>query len=340
MKGTLELTSDKEQLRSDGADIVTFAVTFTDENGQVQDVTEKAEIYLEKSREALPENIFSTDKDGNYVFYAIYGLSISADVLITAFNDVPDLPADPQESSSSFRHRMLLVQHTGATCSNCPRMMTSLRSLAADEAYGDLYHHVASHSYNDGERDDAYSEAARNLSMAMNTSGLYPMLTFNLTSTAVGTDLSEIKAQIDALKKDTADAGIAAAAEFSGNDVVINVEVKAAKSNTYRVAAWLLEDNIYSIQDGMTESWQNYHDNAVRYMTGTTSQFSFVGDKLGTLEPGQKASKVFSIPMDEAWVAENCEVLVFVTAADENGNYDIANCAVCKIGDTVAYDYK
>ena len=339
-KGQIELISDKSQLRSDGNDAVTFTVTLTDENGEVTDVTAKAEIYLDKSSAPLSGNKYSTDKDGDHVFYAIYGLSLSSSITITAFNDVPELPADPQENGTSFSHRMLLVQHTGATCSNCPRMMNSLRDLADDEAYKSLYCHVASHSYNDGERDAAYSEAARNLSMAFNTSGLYPMLTFNLTSNAVGTDLSEIKGQIDALKKDKADAGIAAAAKISGKDIVVNVEVKAAKANSYRVAAWVLEDNIYSLQEGMSEAWHNYHNNAVRYMAGTVSQFSFVGDRLGSLSSGEKASKVFVMPMDESWVASNCKVLVFVTAEDANGNYDIANCAVCPLDGVVEYDYK
>lgn len=340
IEGEISLTSDTDQLRSDGVDAVTFNVAVTDAQGVVHDVTEHAEIYLNYERKPLSSNVFSAQKEGEYVFYAVYGLKVSEEVVITAINDVPQLPADPQEDNVSFRHRMLLVQHTGATCSNCPRMMESLRTLSQDESYNGLYHHVASHSYNGGEADAAYSEAARDLSMAYNISGLYPMLTFNLTSTSVGTDLSEIKAQIDALKKDKADVGIAAAASLSGDDVLVNVEIKAAKANTYRVAAWLLEDGIYSLQSGMSESWHNTHDNALRYAAGKSSQLSFVGDKLGDVAAGEKAGKVFVLPVEDSWVVDNCEVLVLVTAADENGNYDVVNCALCQIGDTVTYDYK
>ena len=338
--GTIELISDFDQMRSDGTDAVTFTVNVTDADGEVHDVTGHAEIYLEYDKAPLSSNVFVTEEEGEYVFYAVYGLSVSEDVVITAINDVPELPADPQESSTSFHHRMLLVQHTGATCSNCPRMMESLRTLSQDESYNSLYHHVASHSYNGGEADAAYSEAARDLSMAYNLTGLYPMLTFNLTSTSVGTDLQEIKAQIDALKKDKADVGIAAAASLSGDDVLVNVEVKAAKANSYRVAAWLLEDGIYSLQSGMSESWHNTHDNALRYAAGKSSQLSFVGDKLGEVAAGQKAGKVFVLPVEDEWVADNCEVLILVTAADENGNYDVVNCALCQVGETVTYDYK
>ena len=340
IEGEISLASDADQLRSDGVDAVTFNVTVTDGQGKVHDVTDHAEIYLSYEKKPLAANVFTTQKEGEYVFYAVYGLKVSQDIVITAINDVPELPVDPQESNVSFKHRMLLVQHTGATCSNCPRMMESLRTLSQDEAYNGLYHHVASHSYNGGEADAAYSEAARDLSMAYNLTGLYPMLTFNLTSTAVGTDLNEIKTQIDALKKDKADVGIAAAASLSGNDILVNVEIKAAKANNYRVAAWLLEDGIYSLQSGMSESWHNTHDNALRYAAGKSSQLSFAGDKLGEVAAGEKAGKVFVLPLEDAWVAENCEVLILVTAADANGNYDVVNCALCQVGETVTYEYK
>lgn len=340
IEGEIAFTADADQLRSDGVDAVTFNVSVTDAEGAVHDVTEHAEIYLSFEKKPLSSNKFTTDKEGEYVFYAVYGLKVSEDIMITAINDVPELPADPSVDNLSFRHRMLLVQHTGATCSNCPRMMESLKTLSQDASYNGLYHHVASHSYNGGEADAAYSEAARDLSMAYNLTGLYPMLTFNLTSTSTGTDLQEIRAQIDALKKDKADVGIAASSKISGDDVLVNVEVKAAQANNYRVAAWLLEDGIYSIQSGMSESWHNTHDNALRYAAGKASQLSFVGDKLGALKEGEKAGKVFVLPVEDAWVAENCEVLILVTAPDANGNYDVVNCALCQIGEAVTYDYK
>ena len=90
----------------------------------------------------------------------------------------------------------------------------------------------------------------------------------------------------------------------------------------------------------MYESWQNTHDNALRYAAGKVSQLSFAGEKLGTLAQGEKAGKMFVLPLEDEWVAENCEVLVIVTAADSNGNYDVVNCALCQVGESVTYDYK
>ena len=338
--GKLELLSDVEQIRSDGVDAVTFLVQVVDSEGQSHDVTNYAEIFVNDSDIALSTNVFTTDTEGKYVFYAIYGMNVSDEKTITAIDDIPELPSDPQADNLSFRHRIMLVQHTGATCSNCPRMMNSLKTLSEDDAYNGLYHHVASHSYNAGADDAAYSQAARNLSMAYNTSGNYPLLTFNLTTTNTGSDLQEIRAQIDKLKLEKASAGISASVKVSGDDILVNVEVKSAKDNNYRVAAWLLEDGIYSLQAGMSESWQNTHDNALRYTAGASSQFSFVGEKVGFLSAGQKAGKVFVIPMEDQWKIENCKVLIFVTEADENGNYDIANCVQCHIDESKVYEYK
>ena len=80
------------------------------------------------------------------------------------------LPADPKPASISFSHRILLVQHTGTYCPNCPRLMTSLKELALDETYAAKYHHVAAHSYNESG-DLAYSEAAKNLSLSQHHNG-------------------------------------------------------------------------------------------------------------------------------------------------------------------------
>ena len=253
---------------------------------------------------------------------------------------VPELPADPQPENTAFRHRILLLQHTGTYCSNCPTLMTSLRKLSQLEDYADKYQHVAAHSYNQ-EGDPAYSQAAANLSQAF-CDGYYPELTFNLTRENTGTSLavSTITNIIDGLHKETADVGIAAAAGISGNSLDVNVQIKAAKAGQYRIAVWVLEDEIRGKQEGATDDWMNTHSNAVRAMAGNTLNMRIYGDKVGEIQEGQTAEKYFSVSLDEAWKTENCKVLVLVNAAVADGRYDLANCMLCQIGDSVTYDYK
>ena len=40
--------------------------------------------------------------------------------------------ADPQEGSTSFQHRIMLLQHTGTYCPNCPTLMSSLKEVAEE----------------------------------------------------------------------------------------------------------------------------------------------------------------------------------------------------------------
>lgn len=252
---------------------------------------------------------------------------------------IPELPKDTDPANTSFSHRIVLLQHTGTYCPNCPALMASLKILAEDKSYVDKYHHVAAHSYNE-EGDPAYSTAAANLSQAF-CSGYYPELTFNLTKENTGTSLSveTIKNCIDELHQETADVGISAAAVLTGNSLGVNVQVKAAKDNQYRVAVWVLEDGIRGKQEGAFEDWMSTHGNAIRAMAGTSLNLRIYGEKVGALSAGQTAEKSFVIEFDESWEKENCKVLVVVNAAQNDGRYDLANCALCPIGGSVNYKY-
>lgn len=339
-KGKVVLTTDRTAICANGSDAAVFTVTFTEEGGQTTDITDKAEIYFSPSDDLLDGSRFSTTKKGEYSFYAAYGLNISEEVAISALTIIPALPADPQENGTKFRHRMLIVQHTGAECPICPLMMNSLKTLSENEEYNSLYNLVASHAYYDGLNDAAYSPAAKTLSATFN-SGAYPELTFNLTNTSTGHNYSDICSQISQLTKDSAHAGIAMAVASADGEIVANVEFKFSEGKKYRVGAWLLEDKVFSTQKGATENWHHTHNNALRAMYGSKQTESIYGAALGNASSGEKVEKLFRFKLDEAWKAENCKVMAFVTEADESGDeYDIVNCAVCKVGENISFDYK
>lgn len=253
-------------------------------------------------------------------------------------NIMLELPADPQPQSTDFSHRIMLLQHTGTACPNCPRLMTSLREIAADPAYAAKYQHVASHSYNTD--DPAWSEAAKKISDAFCKA--YPELTFNLSGETTGDDtsVSTIKKYIDQLHKESADAGIAAAAQVNGNTLSVKVQVKAATENSYRVAAWILEDDIKAQQssNGALEEWMHTHENALRAFSGSSLNLGIYGEKLGTLKAGETAEKDLTIELQKDWKVENCKVFILVNSS-KDGKFDVANCTICPIGGNVAYQY-
>lgn len=251
---------------------------------------------------------------------------------------IPELPADPYPDKTSFQHRIVLLQHTGTACVNCPTLMASLKALSEDGEYKGRYQHVAAHSYN--EDDLAWSAAAANLSQAF-CSGYWPELTFNLTNENTGTSLAveTIKKHIDALHSDAADAGISASVLQTGNSLGVNVQVKSAKKNQYRIAVWVLEDGIRCKQEGASEDWMNTHNNALRAMAGATLNLRIYGEKVGELDKGDTAEKSFVIPVEEGWNVDNCKILVVVNGARADGRYDLVNCAVCPVGGEVSYKY-
>lgn len=252
---------------------------------------------------------------------------------------VPELPSDSRPESTSFNHRILLLQHTGTYCPNCPALMKSLRKLAEDEDYAEKYHHVASHSYNESG-DPAYSQAAKNLSQVF-CSGYYPELTFNLTAESTGTSIAveTIREEIDARHKEMTDVGICAASAVAEGNINVNVGVKSAKGGEFRIAVWLLEDGIRARQEGAGEDWMHTHGNAVRDMAGKTVNNRIYGEKVN-LEAGKTAGFPFAIPLDKTWKAENCKVIILVNAATSEGKYDLVNCALCPADGTLEYDYK
>lgn len=338
-EGTIALSADRMVICSDGADAATFIVTITDAKGNSKDITDQAEIYFTATDELLAGNRFRTTESGEYAFYAAYGLSLSDEVSISALSVIPEVPADPQPEGKDFSHRMLLVQHTGATCPNCPLMMTSLKALSENAEYNTAYNLVASHSYNGGSNDNAYSDAAKTVS-AMLCSGRYPELTFNLSNTSTGHGYNDICEQVDKHAKASADAGIAMAVETSGNNIIASIEYKFGVGKVYRIGAWVLEDNIFATQSGATESWQHTHHNALRLMHGEKQNDRIYGTSLGSVKAGEKVEKILKFQLEDGWKTENCKVLAFVTEADTEGNYDIVNTVVCKVGEKVAYDYK
>ena len=108
----------------------------------------------------------------------------------------------------------------------------------------------------------------------------------------------------------------------------------------YRFAVLLLEDGIESEQMGATADWQHIHNNALRAMAGGTLNQRIYGEKVGIVLPGEKQSSTFVIQTDKDWNMDNCKVIVLANAQQPDGRFDVANCIVCPIGESVTYDYK
>lgn len=313
-------------IATDGTDLTADAIIF-----------DKTNDYQEVS------NPFTPTKDGEYIFFASVNNMNTPYLTVNVVPSIPELPADPQPASTSFNHRILLVDHTGNTCGNCPDMMLALKEVMesvvpeGEVSYHDRVYEAMAHSYTTG--DPAYSKAAALVSGHYGVTA-YPTATYNFYhSTTSPQNAAHIKGQINSLwKAEGAEVGIAATSIVANTCVVVNTEIKAATENEYRITAWLLEDNIYAKQTNAKEDWMNYHDNAIRQRITSDD---ITGVALGTIAAGKTASTTLTLRIDsDKWNRDNFKVLLIVSAKNAKGKFEVANVALCPANESITYNYK
>lgn len=317
---------------------ITFTATIDSE-----DVTATSVIYNAANNEVVT-NPYTAEAEGDMYFYAKNGDKQSNTVNVTV------VAAKPKPAPDAFQHRVLLVDHTGNQCPNCPRMTRGLKYLAETE-YHSRYNEVTSHTYTSS--DPAYSSDAETLTNCYPNVTGYPNLTYNLyCPTVTGatswdkTTAQRIQGEIDKLWKPLgADAGAkVSVSEVSGGQITVDIEVMANVAQKYRVSAWVLEDNIYAYQSGResSESWMDYHNNCVRSVqAGKRAAYDLSGEDLGELAVKGTATKQFNIAIGSGWNSDNLKVLVLITAPNSNygGNFEVVNTVLCPVGESVDYEY-
>ena len=331
-EGSITLYVDNEVIMANGQYAATLTVTVMDKSGIEVDITSDVEIYCEGEDDPMADPRFVTNATGLYSFYAIHGFEISNTVNVKAIDGNLQLPEDPNPSGTQFHHRMLLLQHTGVECPNCPKLMTPLKYLAEDDDYNSLYHHVASHSYN--QNDPAYNSDAASLSKNFNVT-VYPWLTYNLT-TVYELNYDAIRSTINEMTLENAVAGLSANVSYDQDGVYANVSLKAGKDGKYRLAAWLLEDNIRSAQSGADAMWMNVHNNCLRKMNGKNKTECIYGKNKGELQAGACKDFLVAFDLEDDWQGQNCKVILIAVDATD---YTLLNCAVCPVGESLGYEY-
>jgi hypothetical protein len=175
----------------------------------------------------------------------------------------------------------------------------------------------------------------------------YPNLVLNFYAASIGNYgestwmryMDEAFKQL--VKKDGADAGIALAVTGDQTNVYCAAQIKSAKTQEYKVAAWLLESNIYSPnQSGATKDYHKLYDFALRNISGNYSKTNVQGESVGVIEAGQTLDCAYELPITHSkWDYENMDVLVIVSAKDSNGRWELVNSALCHIGESKSYEY-
>ena len=332
----------------------TFTIKY---NGKA--VTSGYKIYKNGVETSLPTDAnknpyFESKTTGSFSFYVTYNITEStknSPVTVQVNNDaIPDRPADPNEASTSFKRRAMVMQFTGTECPNCPYMIEPLENMAADANYKDKFVWTAIHTWNPTTDPAAPCNSADQTTLP-HTYGIsgYPTVLVDIGTTIMAynnpaLNLSNLQKAVNNSVANAASAGIAAAMTLDENNRVVTarVSVKAKDAKVYRVGMWLIEDKINGGQSG--SSTIKSHDNAVRYVArGTDGSADYIGYPLNegkAMNPGQICDYVFSINISNQSVKlANCQLVFFVTTSTGN-SYTVVNSAVTKdLKTTMPFEY-
>ncbi|MGM9787468.1 MAG: Omp28-related outer membrane protein [Candidatus Cryptobacteroides sp.] len=314
-----------------GDEVVTDGVKFYDQNN--------------KPTDQIDDMVFTTTTPGVYTFWASYKTLHTDKITIKAISSqIPSLSGDPEPSNTSFHKRVLINQFTGTECGFCPFMVNILRYFNADPDNKDKAVIAAMHSYT--AKDPMYIESL--LPTAMSING-YPAVVFNLDKSTKFSILTldesyelnnRFQPIFDEEYSSSALAGISVATMVDGNQLVVNIEIKAAVAGEYKVAAYLLEDNILAAQannGAQSDEGFNIHHNAIRATAGNRSN-DFFGYG-AELEKQGKYRQVYVFDIDDTWKMEDLHVAVYASYREITG-FKVTNVVDCPAGETIPYQYK
>ena len=252
------------------------------------------------------------------------GVGKSCDYALESDND-DNTGGGEEVADVEFNRHVSVFEFTGAWCAMCPSGYIFLKYLIEDYYSHDTVHILALHDSTGG--DDPMAVALTNTFVTKFGIGGFPGFLVDMREAT--STLTEIQPMIDRSFESAAPCGIKMSATASSAEI----ELYAAKSGTYRVALYLLEDKIIATQNKGGTYVNNYqHDHVVRKLVSSL----YEGDRVGEIKAGAKGSKSYNFAIESGWKAENCSLCALVI--DNSGT--VVNAALCPLNGSVDYDYK
>lgn len=281
--------------------------------------------------------IFTSETPGEYSFWANHKTYNSNKVSVTVVSTpVPETPEDLQPENTSFVRRVLFIKFTGEQCSACPNATAALHKFFEEHPLAQYAVKAEAHTFSSDDpayfKDSFYGVT------------YYPTLGVDwLESTSNVSYYNVCSLFEERYEAEGAKAGISVNSVCVDDAVTLKVCVKAAEYGQYRVGAWLLEDNIQGQQKGAPageeNSWYHDFDDCLR-IADSKSGASYAGVKLGVIEAGKTAEKMFTWTLDPDWKVEDLKLCVFVSVPDETGySYIVNNVISAPVNGVTYFEY-
>ena len=338
----LTITANKSSIKL--GESITFSVTLGD-----HDVTAKSTIYYYNTSTVVANPLTPTES-GIYEIYAKYDSLSSKRLTVSVVpSNMQELPADPSPESYDFNQRILLVDHTGTSCPNCPAVKDAFKTASESANYKDKFNVVYSYSYNATEA--CYSSAAKTLwnyyKEVCKSGDLltgYPSFTTNYCYNWTG-KAGSVLDRIDTFWDKDVTASIAISNVRKDSKLTINAAIKSSKSQDFKLSLWLLEDGVYETQSGAgSATWMHTHHNIMRDGITGISASDIAGVEFGYVEANTTVQRImeFDLFIGSSWKINNCKLIAIISAPSEkyDGKYEVVNTAICEFNSTIGFDYK
>ncbi|MCM1490923.1 MAG: Omp28 family outer membrane lipoprotein [Muribaculum sp.] len=221
---------------------------------------------------------------------------------------------------------LLIMEFTGNNCKNCPNGASMVEQIKEDEGanrvisvglhpYGDINTNPVPTIHPSRGTQDFRSDAATVLYDYYKPSG-FPSAIFNGLNMS-GSIPEWMQRASEALKSSSA-MSIEASSSYDADSRLLSVDYHIDFGNVIdkklNVTVWLVENHILGTQtmpDGKLNL--NYEHNHVLRASLNGDWGEYIGDRF---DSDSEVSKTASMTLNENWVAENCQVVIYVYADD------------------------
>lgn len=311
----LRLEADKESILADGRDQVKFKV-FADG----AEVTADAVVKEQVSGEVLVNGLFVTSVAGSYTFVAEYAGAKSEPVTVRA------------EKGEGFKKNVLVMKFTAIGCYACPQSEKAIRQAEKDApgkvhpisiygTLGQMKEFMIDEYINSFKKYFAFSE--------------YPTVIIDHADRwNYGNGISDMV--FEKALKAKADAGIAIATSWTGNELNVEVKIRGGKTLDYatNLVVAILENDLYAEQTGALTEEDNYHHHVVRhYLTDLYGEEYKIAK--GTIGADKDYTQTFRWTPSVEFKKDNLEVMVYLL---KSSGKSAVNCQTVTAGNRVDYE--
>lgn len=223
---------------------------------------------------------------------------------------------------------LLIMEFTGNNCKNCPNGASMVDQIKTDDGngrvisvglhpYGDINTNPVFSKYTMPDMQDLRSDAATAMYDYYKPSG-FPSAIFNGLASSMSGSIPEWMQKASEALAQSAAMSISASTDYDVESRKLTVEYTIDFGNTVTkklsATVWLVENKIMGTQT-MPDGKLNLdyeHNHVLR-----ASLNGNWGEAIGNVfDSDSEVRKSASMTLDEKWVAENCQVVVFVYADD------------------------